>query len=927
MVDLLDPDFSQLRALVGLPQSPADNTALQYNISLGLWEEKTLAGLGIVHTDIDDFDAGVQANRLDQMAVPTASVNLNTQKIIGLLDPTLAQDAATKNYVDTTTLPSSLTDSFIFVGNGSNVAVGVAVSGDVAITNLGVITIENDAITTIKILDGAVNSAKILNDTILNIDINSAAAIAYSKLNLTTSIVNGDLVPGAFVSITGVGVQAQVLDMGTNKVTNAGAPTLGNDLTTKSYVDNLITGLRWKDPARVGSVANLVLSGEQTIDGILTSTDRILVKDQTTPSENGIYVTAAGAWTRSTDADIGTELEQAALFVQEGTVNADQSFVCTTDPPITIGVTAITFVQMSGLGQIIAGAGLTKTANTLDVIGTTNRILVNANSVDISPNYVGQATITTLGTIATGVWNGTNIALANIVNGTANQIIKTNAAGTALEFGVIGDANTATFTTTKISTLNKSLLNSAILYNDQNNSLGAFYLDVDDIVVPANPGTGIRRIFTDTATGKLSVRTSVGTTVSLEEGAGSGEVNTHSSLGGGTFALTAAVPKTGVNLNLISISNGDGMNAALATDVLTLAVSATVVQTDQANIFGDFAQTFKDNQLFIENPAGSFEYQLVASAIGADYTLNLPLITGNDTLAVLGLAQTFTEIQTFNENVIHAARNQEDKGADVASANIMTLGGDGNFFDITGTTTINEIVATNWQEGSEITIKFDGILIVTHSSGGTNDILLADSINMVTVVGDTLTLKFDGVDWIEISRNSGDGVGLTSAAEENSTPITDDSEIAIFGERRYTHFTMPTDFEFFMITGLEIKVGTNNTGNVIIGLDQLNANPPTEDMSVNLAITPIKALGTVSTIQRINPITNPLIAKGATVSLWASVDNAAATLRKGTGSSVKRVKTVTFANTLEYFENSAFGASSSEIYGKIYFNGVGKKIT
>jgi len=113
------------------------------------------------------------------------------------------------------------------------------------------------------------------------------------------------------------------------------------------------------------------------------------------------------------------------------------------------------------------------------VVGTTNRISVDSADpvnpiVDIDVSYVGQASITTLGTITTGVWNGTDIALANIVNGTANQIIKTNAGGTALEFGLIGDANTDTFTTTKISTTSKSLLNSAIVYNDQANVFGSF---------------------------------------------------------------------------------------------------------------------------------------------------------------------------------------------------------------------------------------------------------------------------------------------------------------------------------------------------------------------------------------------------------------------------------------------------------------------
>jgi len=136
------------------------------------------------------------------------------------------------------------------------------------------------------------------------------------------------------------------------------------------------------------------------------------------------------------------------------------------------GNTALEFFTLSDLQGITSINADTTAAQIL--AGTINRIsLVDAgdtHTFDIDAAYVGQASITTLGTITTGVWNGTDITLANIVNGTADQIIKTNSGGTALEFGLIGDANTDTFTTTKISTTSKSLLNSAIVYNDQANT-------------------------------------------------------------------------------------------------------------------------------------------------------------------------------------------------------------------------------------------------------------------------------------------------------------------------------------------------------------------------------------------------------------------------------------------------------------------------
>jgi hypothetical protein len=201
----------------------------------------------------------------------------------------------------------------------------------------------------------------------------------------------------------------------THKITNLLDPVAGQDAATKSYVDTIAQGLDTKASVRAATTANLAaLSGPQTIDGIsLIAGDRVLVKDQTTQANNGIYVVQAAAWTRALDADTWNELVSAYTFVESGTVNADNGFTCTVDPGGTLGTTAVTWTQFNGTGQITAGAGLTKTGNTLDVIGTTNRILVNADNVDIAATYVGQTSITTLGTVTTGVWNGTTLAVAN----------------------------------------------------------------------------------------------------------------------------------------------------------------------------------------------------------------------------------------------------------------------------------------------------------------------------------------------------------------------------------------------------------------------------------------------------------------------------------------------------------------------------------
>ena len=119
-----------------------------------------------------------------------------------------------------------------------------------------------------------------------------------------------------------------------------------------------------------------------------------------------------------------SEVPSSYIFVEEGLINADNGFLCTSDAGGTIDVTDITWVQFNGAGQVIAGYGLIKHGNQIDVVGTTNRILVNADSVDISPNYIGQDSIQFLGTVTAGTWEGDTVDL--IYGGTGRTSFTTN---------------------------------------------------------------------------------------------------------------------------------------------------------------------------------------------------------------------------------------------------------------------------------------------------------------------------------------------------------------------------------------------------------------------------------------------------------------------------------------------------------------------
>jgi len=296
-----------------------------------------------------------------------------------------------------------------------------------------------------------------------------ATSVTATSGNMTVNAAAGNnsvnLVP------TGTGT----VDVANKRITSVAEPTQSSDAATKNYVDAVKTGLDVKDSVIVTTTGNLTAtysngtsgvgatltnSGTQaalTIDSrVLTVGDRVLVKDQTTALQNGFYrVTTVGTastnWvlTRTVDADQDSEITPGAFtFVEEGTVGNDNGYVCTNVGAITIGTTPITFVQFSGAGSVIAGNGLTKNGNTLDVVGTSGRISISADAVDIDATYIGQTSITTLGTIGTGTWQGTVVAGQYGGTGVNNSGKTITIGGNLSTIGAFTTALTATANTT-----------------------------------------------------------------------------------------------------------------------------------------------------------------------------------------------------------------------------------------------------------------------------------------------------------------------------------------------------------------------------------------------------------------------------------------------------------------------------------------------
>lgn len=384
---------------------------------------------------------------------------------------------------DFSTVPT-ISGALLTTDNSTKVATTAYVKGQNYLTANQSVTVSGDA-------SGSGTTAITLTLATVNSNVGTFAKVTVNAKGLVTaatSLVAADIptLTASKISDFDTQVRTNRLDqltaptasvsLNSQLITNLATPSAGTDAATKAYVDSVATGLDVKQSVRAtttANIANLAGGAPNTIDGVtLVANDRVLVKDQTTASLNGLYTVqtlgtgANGTWVRATDFDTSAEVTAGAFtFVSEGTLYADSGWVLSSNDVIVLGTTALTWAQFSGAGAgTSAGAGLTKTGSTIDVVagsgivanaddialtgqalafhnlattgmvaltaagsvagrtlaGTSNRLTVTngdgvagAPTFDISTSYVGQSTITTLGTITTGTWSGTVISLAS----------------------------------------------------------------------------------------------------------------------------------------------------------------------------------------------------------------------------------------------------------------------------------------------------------------------------------------------------------------------------------------------------------------------------------------------------------------------------------------------------------------------------------
>jgi hypothetical protein len=235
-------------------------------------------------------------------------------------------------------------------------------------------------------------------------------------------------------------------------------------LATVEYVDSVAQGLDVKESVRVASTEDLVLFGEQEVDGIpIVSGDRILVKNQSFKSQNGIYVISEENWQRSPDANSNSEVTSGMFcFVEEGETNANSGWVLATKRPIVLGATELDFSQFSGAGQITVAGGLEKQGNEIKV-GTadSSRIVINSDNIDLAMTGVppgeytrvlvdeygrviqgglfSTSSITSVGTLTSGVWNASVIGSLYGGTGIASYSSKVSIRSPLIDFSQTGD--------------------------------------------------------------------------------------------------------------------------------------------------------------------------------------------------------------------------------------------------------------------------------------------------------------------------------------------------------------------------------------------------------------------------------------------------------------------------------------------------------
>ena len=610
-------------------------------------------------------DANVTNDKLDKANIPlsgfkaaTSDVSLGSQKLTEVADPTLAQDAATKNYVDTNvtatnnnvTALSTLADGKVYVGDGTNQATEVLLSGDATMTNTGVVTIGSSAVTTGKIADANVTTAKIADGNVTNAKL-AATSVTNDKLDKTG------------IPLSGFGAAAAAVSLGSQKLTNVADPTLAQDAATKNYVDNNVTATN----NNVTALSTLADGKIYVGDGTNQVTE-VAVSGDATMSNSGVLTIEADAITTAkilnaniTTAKIADDAVTTAKILNANVTNAKiADDAITTAKILNANVTTAKIADANVTTVKIADANVTTAKIANDAVTTVKILDANVTTPKIADGNVTNAKLQnsslTINGTAVSLGGTTTITASPVGTAlTSTNILVGSAANVAASVAMTGDV---TIGNTGVTAIGTSKVTTANIANDAITTVKILNANVTDAKLDkANiPLSGFKAAAADVALGGFKL---------------TGVANP-------TLAQDAAT-KAYVDAAAVS-----------ATDALALITAETSRATAAETTIASNLTTEKSNRIIADNTLTANLQTEVDRAIAAENTKE-DLINKSTNITTDAASDTkypsVKAVKTYVDTKISAGIATNVSGI-VAIANGGTGSATQNFVDLTTDQTV-----------------------------------------------------------------------------------------------------------------------------------------------------------------------------------------------------------------------------------------------
>ena len=507
---------------------------------------------------------------------------------------------------------------------------------------------------------------------------------AQSGLQITNSTLDSSPIganspsTGAFTSIT------------TSTGTITTSPVNSTDIVNKYYVDSVAQGLNPKASCQVATTANITLSGLQAIDGYTTlASDRVLVKNQTTSSQNGIYLASASAWTRTTDMDVWAEVAGAYTVILNGG-QADTGWVCNASTTGTIGTTAMPWVQFSGSATYYAGTGLTLASNTFSITNTgVTAASYGSASQTLTATVNAQGQLTSLAATSIAIANTQVSGLGTMSTQSASSVSITGGAidGTTLGATTASTVRGTTITaTTQFTGAGTGLTGTATSLNIGGNAATATTASATTTAVTFN-NAGAGGVSGSTFNGATALTVSYNTI---------GAPSTTGSGASGTWAI-------GISGNAATVTNGVYTTGSYSNPTWITSISGSIVSgavstaTTATNIAGGTAgalayNTASGTTTFLT--LGTTNYVLTAGATSPQYVAQSTLSVGSATSAttatnLAGGAAGYIPYQSASSTTSFLSAG--------TSGQVLTSGGSGapTWSTPTAVTTVTDDTTTN----------------------------------------------------------------------------------------------------------------------------------------------------------------------------------------------------------------------------------------